>query len=150
MCLITKLESAIRADRDMVCYKVVSPGERGGKEPNQFIALVMNNFTYMLGETYKEKKFKPYPDTYIFNCRAVQQGFHSFATYADVRRSGGVNTIWLKCIIPAGSLYFYDKHCSTDTTPWHYCSDTIKVIAWKSPRGKWSRAERTADDIGKK
>lgn len=143
MCLFTRLGEARTADKDITCYKVVHPGDRWKMPSNVFKSVVMD-FQYKLGVTYEEPKFKTTP---VFDENSaggfVYKGFHSY-------RKLSVATYWtskwnviLKCVIPAGSKYYYDPDKN------QYCSNKLKVIAWRQPFMKprvWSTEQRTDAD----
>ena len=93
-------------------------------------------YSYILGNEYKEPSFKPV----IKESRTkedsrgplyeVEKGFHSIKTrYA----ADGLSIVWkpvtsgvlLKCIIPAGALYYEGE----DPDQPYYCSERIKIVA---------------------
>ena len=50
--------------------------------------------------------------------------------------------IILKCVIPKGTLYYKGSSHIEDPPnilPIEYCSKQIKIVAWKTPEGKWNK-----------
>ena len=143
MCLFTHLGEACIADKDITCYKLVYPGDRWNMPVNVFKGIVMD-FLYKVGETYDEPEFRSTP---VFDKRGtggdVYKGFHSYRTLGEAVSWAVKWTIILKCVIPAGSRYFYDPNKT------QYCSDKLRVVAWRQPFMKprtWSTEQRTDAD----
>lgn len=143
MCLFTRLGEACTAEKDITCYKVVYPGDRWKLPANVFKSVVMD-FQYKVGETYDEPEFRSTSALDVNTCsRLVFKGFHSYRKLSEATLWAMKWTIILKCVIPAGSRYFYDP----DKT--QYCSDKLRIVAWRQPftrPRRWSTEQRTDKD----
>lgn len=138
MCLETGMKYAAITDKDIICYKCVNPGEINGLHLHEFGSFYSfyYHFTYEVGKEYEEKKFKNRPEKDIFGRRRfVNNGFHSFKYLRDARIECSSYSIILKCVIPAGSRYFYGIYNFLYNT---YCSDKLKIVAWRTRDGKWN------------
>lgn len=122
MCLISSHHEAVRADRDIACYKLVYPENMDHKFRSQF-----QEFKYELGRTYQEDCFRRVNLT-----RHIYEGFHSYRTIREAVSHSCPGMVLIKCVIPKGSLYYVSENRD------QYCSDTIRVVAWRGVwRGKW-------------
>lgn len=130
MCLYTTEKRAAKAKKSIICYKVV-------RRFNSIYAVVYStpvftslyhDFEYRPGKLRREKKFKCMPR----ESGAVYFGFHSYATLHAAHIWAGPDDVILKCEIPDSSRYY------TSITGEEYCSNRIKVIAWrKATERKW-------------
>jgi hypothetical protein len=98
-----------------------------------------SKFVYEVGKTYMEKKFKNRPerDLLLGVRRVVNHGFHTYKYHKDARNNAYSWTVMLKCVIPAGARYFTNE--SRD----QYCSDQIRVVAWKMKSTPWNEEPHT-------
>lgn len=152
MCLYARHHTAVIAKKDLICYKIVNLKDHTEKSvyeyaedgkiktinykleklPEPIFRSLFYNFVYKLGETYFCDAFESEVQPHM--CQ-VTQGFHS---YQDIKYTGiccadDDNEVILKCIIPRGTKYFYGY-----TT---YCSQTIRIIAWKCKGGRWHKCQ---------
>ena len=118
MCLISSHHEAVRADRDIACYKLVYPENMDHKFRSQF-----QEFKYELGRTYQEDCFRRVNLT-----RHIYEGFHSYRTIKEAVSHSCPGMVLIKCFIPEGSWHYVSEEGD------QYCSDTIRVVAW---RGVW-------------
>lgn len=124
MCLHTEQSKPLIAENDITCYKVVNAANMDGVFRSEF-----REFKYSLGVKYVEKDF---PGT-VYSC-TVHKGFHSYRTLGVARHHALPQYVLLMCLIPKGSAY-YESYTGDQ-----YCSDSLKVVAWKPLwHGKWSK-----------
>lgn len=123
MCLYSDTYRPVKADKAITCYKVVKKENSYGKP---LFRSVFFSFTYELGKRYKNRKFNHYEPTGF-----VYDGFHSYANELHAK-----NNLWrdgkeviIQCEIPAGSWYYTES--LRDDFRKEYCSDRIRVVAWK-------------------
>lgn len=144
MCLASNQCMAKVAKKDIECYKVVELYTEANEEqltrptmPEEFFSK-FHCFKYVLGKTYICDNFEKEVQRKI-----IEYGFHSYANLTDAYsscdcamprittdlygRQAMKEEVLLKCIIPKGALYFD----GTADTLNQYCSDKIKVVAWK-------------------
>lgn len=122
MCLISSRHEAVRAARDITCYKLVYPENMDHKFRSQF-----QEFPYELGRTYQEVWFRKVNLT-----RHVYEGFHSYRTVKEAVSHSCPGMVMIKCVIPEGSWYYVSEEND------QYCSDKIRPVAWRGVwRGKW-------------
>lgn len=139
MCLYTSQTKSLIAKKDITCYKVVYLHEASKEFRSEF-----QFFEYKIGRTYRlrtgVKQWTPNDAGYVYS------GFHSFTTLKNVLEYGGKCMVLLKCVIPKGARYYvggfaHGMHDAlhTDGDGTQYCSNRIRVVAWKPMwRGKWS------------
>lgn len=140
MCLYTNQTKPLIAKKDITCYKVVYyPYEADKQFRSEF-----RFFEYRIGHTYRlrtgVKQWLPNDAGYLYS------GFHSFTTLKHALEYGGKGMVLLKCVIPKGARYYvggftHGMHDAlhTDGDSTQYCSNQIRVVAWKPMwRGKWS------------
>lgn len=128
MCLATEQKMAMKADKDIECYKVVLVGK-----DDVLISLVIGK-TYEVGGEYTESRFvSNIADLFegfwwLNETYNVEFGFHSYSeynnaiehlSYADYH---GYHVCMIRCEIPKGSLYY------RSISGGEYCSDRIKVV----------------------
>lgn len=128
------------AEKDITCYKIVYPADRRGK----FLAYV-RPFRYEIGKEYTEKMFYRESDSCF-----IYKGFHSFSTqkaakFYFLKFHFFGKAVMIKCVIPKGAYYF----TGCGDTPNQYCSDKIKVVAWK-PVWDWKWREKPENKTRKK
>ena len=128
------------AQTELVCYKVVQV-DIGDKK---FHSNYDWEHTYEIGKTYREKRFKR---AVSYDQQTLGRGFHSYMKLVRaLRNADKLNScswacsdgkhIILKCVIPKGALYY--EGCSGETALiGEYCSNKIKVVAWRTVYGKW-------------
>lgn len=122
MCLISSRHESVRAAGDITCYKLVYPANMDNKFRSQF-----QEFKYELGRTYQETYFRKVNIT-----RHVYEGFHSYRTIKEAVSHACPGMVMIKCVIPKDSWYYVSEEGD------QYCSDTIRVVAWRGVwRGKW-------------
>lgn len=139
MCLHSKQAYYATAAKDITCYKVVRAGYLYNMDHWKFPAMYFSNFVYEVGKTYEEKKFKNRPerDPFMGARCVVNKGFHTYKYYKDARNNAYSWTVMLKCVIPAGARYFTGKDRD------QYCSDQIRVVAWKMKSTPWNEEPHT-------
>ena len=140
MCLYPTTNSAKVADHDIICYKVVQVdiGDKMMHSNHDW------NHVYELDKTYRENRFNKklrYEITYL------TYGFHSYMKVSRAQRnaiklngcswasSDGRHVI-IKCIIPKGARY-YEGSSGETAMIGEYCSNRIKVVAWRTMYGRW-------------
>lgn len=151
MCLNSKDKECKVAKEAITCYKVVMKVKRD-KMPA--LVSVIYDFLYKIGESYEIGKgeyfpLKGHPYTKPTAggkengySTTLNHGFHSYKRLKDARDDCNydprpldwrrfIGEVILKCEIPAGAHYW------TGNLRWHddkyaeYCSDQIRVVAWK-------------------
>lgn len=139
MCLYTEQSKPLVAEKDITCYKVVYRYEA----LKQFRSEIQF-FKYRIGYTYDlymdVEDWVPSAAGYLY------WGFHSFTTLKNALEYGGKRMVLLKCVIPKGARYyaggFERGFCDNPRLGGigtQYCSNQIRVVAWKPMRrGKWS------------
>lgn len=151
MCLNSKDKECKVAKETITCYKVVMKVVLN-KTPA--LMSTIYDFPYKIGESYEIKEgeyfpLKGHPFT-NFGARGKEKkysttlnhGFHSYKRLKDAKENcdydpccsdwrNFLGEVVLKCEIPAGANYW------TGNTRWYddkyaeYCSDQIRVVAWK-------------------
>ena len=147
MCLFTHLGEARTANKDITCYKIVYPGDSQETASDVFRSLMMK-FHYKLGMTYEEPEFNVTSEEPEFEVtdksgRVVHKGFHSYRKLSEAAYWVTRRQAILKCVIPAGSKYYYDPNKS------YYCSNKLKIVAWRQSFMKprvWSMEQCTNAD----
>ena len=122
MCMYTGFKKALVAEKDIVCYKNADLLDNpGGKTKFQS---VIQGFLYLLHKEYTLR---------------LEEGFHSFKVRKDAEDD--INCwlenvrVVLKCVIPAGAHYWHGNWFWLKTQKKsecrQYCSDKIRIVAWK-------------------
>lgn len=139
MCLYSRQAYYSTAAKDITCYKVVRAGYLYDMDHWKFPAMYYSKFVYEVGKTYTEKKFKNRPerDLLLGVRRIVYHGFHTYKYHKDARNNAYSWTVMLKCVIPAGARYFTNEDRD------QYCSDQIRVVAWKMKNTPWNEEPHT-------
>ena len=135
MCLNTYQQTESTAEKDITCYKVVHRPSVS-VQPGLFIS-IFQDFIYKVGKHYNASHFHS-RNTIKYNSRSysVYYGFHSYRTLEIARWWCASCDVIIKCVIPKGARYF--ESANTD----EYCSNKIKVVAWKKRSGKsWHTEE---------
>ena len=148
MCLFTHLGEARTANKDITCYKIVYPGD-SQETPSDVFKSLMMKFHYKIGVTYEEPEFNVTSEEPDFEIddkkgREVHKGFHSYRKLSEAAYWVSGRHAILKCVIPAGSKYYYDPNKN------YYCSNKLKIVAWRQPFMKpraWSMEQYTNADI---
>ena len=124
MCLVTRLVKAIKASKDIICYKIyvssdindtfVSP-YRGYKMPKlgKRVQTEFNNKVDITSRLYSGESY-------------IELGFHSYKNLEDIETLQGV--IIAECTIPKGTKYYKGMFGTKES----YCSECIilnKVIS---------------------
>ena len=124
MCLVTRLVKAIKASKDIICYKIyvssdindtfVSPYQ-GYKMPRlgKRVQTEFNNKVDITSRLYNGESY-------------VELGFHSYKNLEDIETLQGV--IITECTIPKGTKYYKGMFGTKES----YCSECIilnKVIS---------------------
>lgn len=123
MCLYTTQRRADKAKKPITCYKVVKHWYN-----IPVFTSMYQHFEYKPGTLRREKRFKCMPR----KSGAVYFGFHSYSTLRCARSSALSKDVILKCEIPVDSRYY------TSNTGEEYCSNRIRIIAWrKASEKKW-------------
>ena len=124
MCLVTRLVKAIKASKDIICYKIyvssdindtfVSPYQ-GYKMPRlgKRVQTEFNNKVDIASRLYSGESY-------------IELGFHSYKNLEDIETLQGV--IIAECTIPKGTKYYKGMFGTKES----YCSECIilnKVIS---------------------
>ena len=124
MCLVTRLVKAIKASKDIICYKIyvssdindtfVSPYQ-GYKMPRlgKRVQTEFNNKVDITSRLYNGESY-------------IELGFHSYKNLEDIETLQGV--IIAECTIPKGTKYYKGMFGTKES----YCSECIilnKVIS---------------------
>ena len=159
MCLTVTWRKSKVARKPIICYKLMFPYGNGGEgpcvihmdiHPNMkpvYFNSTVCRMKYELSAEYAEGKFmEALPEGWSRNCD-IMYGFHSYPRLKDAEyeRNDRAYVVVVKCEIPAGARYRKGnrKHWIWgDDRYFEYCSDKIKVLAWKHPyTGKWSNTK---------
>ena len=135
MCLYPDNDKAVRAKKDIICYKVVYKHSKLVNNDHPSFTSAVQGFIYRLGEGYVSNWFMKHVTT-----GEVRFGFHSYMTETLAQNhTSGRNEIILKCVIPKGTLYFTGNNFltpgETGYTLNQYCSSRVRVIGWRFPDG---------------
>ena len=136
MCLFTSDKKALRAKKDIICYKSVAVGEYDCIDTlNWFrVTSIFKRFKYEGGVTYYENRFNKKA-----NCLVISYGFHSYTKEKSARNdcfmTGITAQLILKCKVPRGAFYYRGNLSDADTESDYaeICSDMLQVLAWKNP-----------------
>lgn len=123
MCLVTRLVKAIKASKDIICYKVYMPSGvndtfvspyQGYKMPRlgKRVQTEFNNKVDITSRLYSGESY-------------IELGFHSYKNLEDIETLQGV--IIAECTIPKGTKYYKGLYGTKES----YCSECIilnKVI----------------------
>ena len=124
MCLVTRLVKAIKASKDIICYKVYIPSGindtfvspyQGYKMPKlgKRVQTEFNNKVDITSRLYSGESY-------------IELGFHSYKNLEDIETLQGV--IIAECTIPKGTKYYKGLYGTKES----YCSECIilnKVIS---------------------
>lgn len=150
MCLYTKQPRPAVAEKTINCYKTVRCQKINGIVAYFFSEFY--GFRYEIGKEYIVKKGKiisfPDDESYLPKKRkknhVVSYGFHSYARLKDAMGAidyDNYNVIF-KCEIPVGAKYWtgnIDLYEEGDCNYKEYCSERIKVVAWRYKKdSKWN------------
>ena len=126
MCLVTRLVKAIKASKDIICYKIYVPSDindtfvspyRGYKMPKlgKRVQTEFNNKVDITSRLYNGESY-------------VELGFHSYKNLEDIIEKRSVQeAIIVECTIPKGTKYYKGLYGTVES----YCSECIilnKVI----------------------
>lgn len=126
MCLYTTQRRADKAKKPITCYKVVKHWYNRCNTP--VFKSLYQHFEYKPGTLRREKKFRCMPR----ESGGVYFGFHSYSTLKCASSWALSEDVILKCEIPVDSRYY------TSNTREEYCSNRIRIIAWrKASEKKW-------------
>lgn len=155
MCLNSKDKECKVAKETITCYKVVMKVERDGMPA---LVSTIYDFLYKIGESYEigEGEYFPLKGHPCTNFGAkgkekgysttLNHGFHSYKRLKDAKDSCTYNCAYaplpldwrnflgeviLKCEIPKGARYWTGNQRWYDDKYAEYCSDQIRVVAWK-------------------
>lgn len=127
MCLVTRLVKAIKASKDIICYKVYIPSGvndtfvspyRGYKMPRlgKRVQTEFNNKVDITSRLYSGESY-------------IELGFHSYKNLEDIIEKLSVQeAIIVECTIPKGTKYYKGLYGTKES----YCSECIilnKVIS---------------------
>lgn len=124
MCLVTRLVKAIKASKNIICYKVYIPSGindtfvspyQGYKMPKlgKRVQTEFNNKVDITSRLYSGESY-------------IELGFHSYKNLEDIETLQGV--IIAECTIPKGTKYYKGMFGTKES----YCSECIilnKVIS---------------------
>ena len=120
MCLVTRLVKAIKASKDIICYKVYIPSGinnifvspyRGYKMPRlgKRVQTEFNNKVDITSRLYNGESY-------------VELGFHSYKNLEDIIEKRSVReAIIVECTIPKGTKYYKGLYGTVES----YCSEYI-------------------------
>lgn len=147
MCLITQQNKPNVTDKDIVCYKLARKYRyASGKVSTVKFASQYIYFEYVLGVSYTEASFQEL----LCGC-SVDKGFHSYKRLQDMEDARNMlvypeGFAILKCVIPAGARYWEGVNY-TDRNRKEYCSDKIKIVAWKTnPEQPWNETSHAVTE----
>lgn len=152
MCLNSKDKEYKVAKEAITCYKVVMKVERDGMPA---LVSTIYDFLYKIGESYEINKSEYFPlkgrhftkygadgkkESGYFT--TLYHGFHSYKRLQDAKDNCAYDScplhwrnflgeVMLKCEIPAGARYWIGNQRWSDDNYAEYCSDQIRVVAWK-------------------
>lgn len=141
MCLITESKRCGVAGKPIPCYKVVW---KKSYEPHRFTSEFFD-FPYEIGVEYKAGN--GFVTVNRDHALTVSEGFHSYARLKDAveecpgcdeksMMTFGIRDYWslviLKCEIPEGARYWIGNKSPDDKNYMEYCSDRIRVLAWRA------------------
>ena len=104
------------AKKDIVCYKSVYATFDDDGEYREFYS-VYQTFLYRIGTEYSLGK-----ELKVRDGLSIDEGFHSFSNKKKLKPWNTDEFAHLKCIIPAGSTYYYDP------LDREYVSDRIRIV----------------------
>lgn len=160
MCLRTLEKQLAIAEEDIVCYKTmyamcstqaVNMKRNPSYNPDHLLSpWQFHHYEWGKVEEVDDIPLKPDPIGRDCVWRIVEKGFHSFKRLQDAEKDSIRSTAMViaKCVIPKGSKYWKGNtpdlvgFCEDDEYM-EYCSDKIKVVAWKLPgeNARWITAE---------
>lgn len=146
MCLTTKSKRCTVANKPIPCYKVVWKKQY---EPQRFKSEYFG-FIYDMGKEYSVKPIEDFATEKPEGRRSFSfgVGFHSYGRLKDAIDNCQEGEPWgqviLRCEIPAGARYWRGNKSRTDDNYIEYCSDRIKILAWRSwNETKWHKKDCT-------
>lgn len=119
MCFITTEGVLKRAEKDIVCYKIMAKEVRKSDGRVAFFKSYYQDFEYEPGVIYRGKSELNMRFCHWFKLDIFKGGYHS---YIYKCRPCDLNSVAVKCIIPKGSLYLENR------IDGQYCSTAIKVV----------------------
>ena len=144
MCLVTRLVKAIKASKDIICYKVYIPSgindtfvspyqgykmpKLGKRVQTEFNNKVDVDSRLYGGKSYIELGFHPYKN--LEDIYTIYKGFHSFKLLSDIEeycRNCFTDYLIVECTIPKDTKYYKGLYGTVES----YCSECIilnKVI----------------------
>lgn len=145
MCLSTNSKRPKTANKPVTCYKVVwkMPWNTPAVECGHFLS-EFTQFPYNLGVEYSIDD--PFPSVNTGEYLRIEKGFHSYARLMDAvdgcweyrytkslegSLKGFYGQVILRCEIPEGAHYWEGNKAINDKGYKEYCSDRIKVTAWR-------------------
>lgn len=138
MCMTTYVTRCLVADKPITCYKVmrlINYGSAMSASAYKFRS-EYRGYIYTLGEEYSLRYSEYFPEANPDGRRMiVEKGFHSYVIPEDAHHESMRNTfgydlnpmVMVKCEIPKGARYWTGDEGGYAG----YCSDCIKVVAWK-------------------
>lgn len=103
MCLTTKMKVPTIAEKDIICYKVIS---------KDMSSLYHNDFKWTFGKMYYSL-IEAVNDTKDCDSKEIYQAFHSYETLEDLKKAYFTVTspcLAVKCTIPKGSTVYKGTH----------------------------------------
>ena len=104
------------AKRDIVCYKSVFAEFNDNGEDLEYYS-IHQSFVYETGTEYSLGK-----ELKVRDGLSIYEGFHSFSNKKKLQHWNTDEYAHLKCIIPAGSTYYYNPNYK------EYVSDRIRIV----------------------
>lgn len=142
MCMITKQTEPEVAKKAIRCYKTVHTAFDGHGCPRYFMSPYYR-FYYSPGQTYNTSEWEKrtsfstkHEPVHENGDVVISYGFHSFGRVKDALNEivDKSTEVVLMCEIPEGARYFTGNRYyfnNSDPNYREYCSEQIKVIAWK-------------------
>ena len=141
MCLFTDQDKAIHVKETITCFKIV----RVYDHIKAKMFSVYFDYKYEMGKQFEVKAFLNESSD-----NQIRLGFHSYKHLSEAKRNArcfmpiaknsGFDVIIIKCEIPIDALYYTgydspDAYIGEEEKHKQYCSNSIKVVAWKKVNG---------------
>lgn len=120
MCFETKGSELKRAEKDIICYKVMREVVKKPDGEVLFFLSYHRGFKYYPEIVYKGKSELNMKFCYYTNIDISKGGYHSFIYKEDAL--SWLDDPVVECVIPKGSLYLENK------IDRQYCSTAIQII----------------------
>ena len=145
MCLTTTKRRPDVAGESITCYKVMYIANGNSifspicaptmtVMPRYFMSMFINMW-YKPGIVYTETNLLPANENPRGYKVDIFCGFHSYKRQKDAEEVAKIGywKVIVKCEIPAGARYWTGNHTRKDKDYLEYCSESIKITAYKLP-----------------